>query len=303
GKIGKRPGPLDHDDLVTRAATADDVNELWLTDITEHWTDEGELYLCAIDDVFSGRIVGYSALEICLGTGELHPQVEYCLDRGQQVRDRGVGGGSEIDRHLLTGACFHLLRGNAEGRGRLVADPVGAREVCRMTTQQIGRRGDPLPFEGAGGKAPEGDLRAELLHVGLSQQLLGPSTDGCTSRVVDVLERLLQSIAEHDRAPHGVACSDQLTGAERRCMGGACATCVPSRIARNVGACPSQSGSRCPVTTSADSDGSETCCPGVPGAGSVISRGREPSASRAVAACSRQVWRAESRYVAWSSSC
>ena len=34
---------------------ADDVNELWLTDITEHPTDEGKLYLCAIKDVFSGR--------------------------------------------------------------------------------------------------------------------------------------------------------------------------------------------------------------------------------------------------------
>ena len=27
---------------------------------TEHWTDEGKLYLCAIKDAFSGRIVGYS---------------------------------------------------------------------------------------------------------------------------------------------------------------------------------------------------------------------------------------------------
>ncbi|GAB2531703.1 hypothetical protein GCM10027268_00390 [Brachybacterium huguangmaarense] len=27
---------------------------------SEHWTDEGKLYLCAIKDVFSGRIVGYS---------------------------------------------------------------------------------------------------------------------------------------------------------------------------------------------------------------------------------------------------
>src|SRR5699024_6720259 len=43
-----------------RDFTADDVNELWLTDITEHWTDEGKLYLCAIKDAFSGRIVGYS---------------------------------------------------------------------------------------------------------------------------------------------------------------------------------------------------------------------------------------------------
>ncbi|WP_460477386.1 DDE-type integrase/transposase/recombinase, partial [Brachybacterium huguangmaarense] len=60
GKNGKRPGPPVHDDLVKRDFTADDVNELWLTDITEHPTDEGKLYLCAIKDVFSGRIVGYS---------------------------------------------------------------------------------------------------------------------------------------------------------------------------------------------------------------------------------------------------
>ena len=32
----------------------------WLTDITEHPTSEGKLYLCAIKDVWSTRIVGYS---------------------------------------------------------------------------------------------------------------------------------------------------------------------------------------------------------------------------------------------------
>ena len=35
-------------------------NRVWLTDITEHWTGEGKLYLCAIKDACSGRIVGYS---------------------------------------------------------------------------------------------------------------------------------------------------------------------------------------------------------------------------------------------------
>ncbi|MFC6356072.1 DDE-type integrase/transposase/recombinase [Luethyella okanaganae] len=40
--------------------TADGPNELWLIDITEHRTAEGEIYLCAIKDAFSGRIVGYS---------------------------------------------------------------------------------------------------------------------------------------------------------------------------------------------------------------------------------------------------
>ena len=57
---GKRPGPAVHDDLVRREFTAAHPNELWLTDITEHPTAEGKLYLCAIKDACSNRIVGYS---------------------------------------------------------------------------------------------------------------------------------------------------------------------------------------------------------------------------------------------------
>lgn len=43
-----------------RLFTAPSADELWLTDITEHRTDEGKLYLCAIKDVWSNRIVRYS---------------------------------------------------------------------------------------------------------------------------------------------------------------------------------------------------------------------------------------------------
>ena len=56
----RRPGPAVHDDHVRRDFTADRPNELWLTDITEHRTGEGKVYLCAVKDVFSNRIVGYS---------------------------------------------------------------------------------------------------------------------------------------------------------------------------------------------------------------------------------------------------
>jgi putative transposase len=61
-KAGVRPkaSPPVHDDLVKRNFAASAVNELWLTDITEHRTGEGKLYLCAIKDVYSNRIVGYS---------------------------------------------------------------------------------------------------------------------------------------------------------------------------------------------------------------------------------------------------
>ncbi|MEU5467441.1 IS3 family transposase [Kocuria salsicia] len=68
-KNGKRPGPPVRDDLCAvvdehgrtgHVFAAETANGLWLTDSTEHKTAEGKLYLCAIKDVFSCRIVGYS---------------------------------------------------------------------------------------------------------------------------------------------------------------------------------------------------------------------------------------------------
>jgi len=62
GRNGKkrRPGTPAFDDLVKRDFTAAEPNTLWLVDITEHHTAEGKLYLCAIKDCFSNKIVGYS---------------------------------------------------------------------------------------------------------------------------------------------------------------------------------------------------------------------------------------------------
>ncbi|WP_328999492.1 IS3 family transposase [Kribbella sp. NBC_00709] len=58
--LNRKAGPPVHDDLVKRVFTAAAPNLVWLTDITEHATTEGKLYLCAIKDVYSNRIVGYS---------------------------------------------------------------------------------------------------------------------------------------------------------------------------------------------------------------------------------------------------
>jgi transposase InsO family protein len=99
GKNGK-VGPPVHDDLVGRDFTADGPNQLWLDDITEHHTGEGKLYLCAIKDVFSNRIVGYSIdsrMKSRLATQALNSAVARrgdiagCVihsDRGSQFRSR-----------------------------------------------------------------------------------------------------------------------------------------------------------------------------------------------------------------------
>jgi putative transposase len=98
----RKPGPPVHEDLVERDFTATGPNRLWLTDITEHPTAEGKLYLCAVKDVWSRRIVGYAidsrmtshlavdALEMAIARrGRDHvPGCVVHADRGSQFRSR-----------------------------------------------------------------------------------------------------------------------------------------------------------------------------------------------------------------------
>lgn len=109
GKVGK-PGPAVHDDLlavvdqkgrVRHEFTATAPNQVWLTDITEHPTGEGKLYLCAIKDCYSNKIVGYSIdsrMKSLLAASALRnaiairsPAGTIChSDRGSQFRSKKV---------------------------------------------------------------------------------------------------------------------------------------------------------------------------------------------------------------------
>jgi len=115
---GKKPGPPVHDDLVQRDFTADAPNRLWLTDITEHRTGEGKLYLCAVKDAYSNRIIGYSisdrmksriavaAIESAVARRHIEGTVVAgCIvhsDRGSQFRSRKAQ--RALNRHHLVGS-------------------------------------------------------------------------------------------------------------------------------------------------------------------------------------------------------
>jgi putative transposase len=112
--LSRKAGPPVHDDLVARQFTAEGPDRTWLTDITEHSTGEGKLYLCAIKDVYSNRIVGYSmdarmtaalavsalrnavALRCPAGTAVVHS------DRGSQFRSTAYV--RTLREHGLTGS-------------------------------------------------------------------------------------------------------------------------------------------------------------------------------------------------------
>lgn len=143
-KTGRRtrPGEPVHDDLVRRAFGAKTPNQLWFTDITEHPTAEGKLYLCAVKDAFSGRIVGYSmdhrmkaslavaALRNAIGLRSPAGTVVHS-DRGSQFRSgkfvRLLRGAGLIGSMGRTGTCadnaamesfFALLQKNVLDRRR-----------------------------------------------------------------------------------------------------------------------------------------------------------------------------------------
>ena len=122
-KNGKKPGPAVHDDLCVvidehgrerHRFVASRPNQLWLTDITEHKTSEGRLYLCAIKDAFSGRIVGYSidsrmkaslAVRAVRNAVRMRGDVNGCIvhsDRGSQFRSRKLR--RELAVHNLVGS-------------------------------------------------------------------------------------------------------------------------------------------------------------------------------------------------------
>lgn len=69
-----------HEDLVQRRFVADGPDRLWLTDITEHPTHEGKVYLAAVLDVFSRRIVGWSIAD--------HLRAELVVDAIEMARWR-----------------------------------------------------------------------------------------------------------------------------------------------------------------------------------------------------------------------
>ena len=113
-RSGKKPGPPVHDDLVNRDFSAEAPNELWLGDITEHRTREGKLYLCAVKDVFSNRIIGYSidtrmksriAVNALNNAVARRGDVAGCIfhtDRGSQFRSRKLQ--RALNRHHMVGS-------------------------------------------------------------------------------------------------------------------------------------------------------------------------------------------------------
>jgi transposase InsO family protein len=101
-KAGSNPAP----NLLTHSALPKAADRVWVADITYIWTQQGWLYLAAVMDLFSRRIVGWYAAEHLRSS-----LAEQALKQALRLRrpgpgllhhsDRGFQYGSQAYRNLL----------------------------------------------------------------------------------------------------------------------------------------------------------------------------------------------------------
>lgn len=116
------PGVRVADDLVKRQFRPEEPNQLWFTDITYLRTWEGWLYLAAVQDAYSRRIVGWqmadhmrtelvaNALQMAVNGRRPDPGLIHHSDQGSQFVSLGFGqlcARSGIARSMgSTGVCW-----------------------------------------------------------------------------------------------------------------------------------------------------------------------------------------------------
>jgi putative transposase len=103
-------------------------DQVWLSDITYLWTREGWLYVCAVLDLFTRRIVGWAIAE--------HMTRQLVLDAMRMARDR---------RQPAPGLIFHSDRGS-QYASQEVRDWLAA-QAMRQSMSGTGNCFDNAPME------------------------------------------------------------------------------------------------------------------------------------------------------------
>jgi putative transposase len=115
------PGVRVADDLVERQFRPAGANVLWVADITYLRTWEGWLYLAAVQDAFSRRIVGWSMAD--------HMRSELVVDALQMALHRRRPGPGLV-HHSDQGSQFVSLAFGQQARDAGIAVSMGSRGDC-----------------------------------------------------------------------------------------------------------------------------------------------------------------------------
>ena len=147
------------DDLVDRKFTAEAPNQVWVADITYLRTWQGWLYLVAVQDLYSRRIVGWSMQD--------HMRAELVTDALEMALAR---------RRPTPGLIWHSDQGS-----QFVSLAFGQKARAAGIAQSMGSKGDC--FDNAVAESFFATLKKELVH-----RRSWPTKDELRTEVFDYIE-------------------------------------------------------------------------------------------------------------------
>jgi putative transposase len=162
------PGVRVADDLVERQFRPDGPNQLWVADITYLRTWEGWLYLAAVQDAYSRRIVGWSMAE--------HMRKELVIDALQMAVHR---------RRPAPGLIHHSDQG-----GQYVSLAFGQAARDAGISRSMGPKGDC--YDNAVAESFFATLKKELVH-----RRSWPTRRELTSEVFEYIEAFYNRVRRH----------------------------------------------------------------------------------------------------------
>jgi putative transposase len=162
------PGVRVCEDLVDRAFLASAPDRLWVADITYLRTWEGWLYLVAVQDVFSRRIVGWSMAD--------HMRTELVTDALQMAL---------AHRRPAPGLIWHSDQGS-----QFVSLAFGQKARAAGIAQSMGSRGDC--FDNAVAESFFATIKKELIH-----QRSWPSKAELRTEVFEYIEMFFHRRRRH----------------------------------------------------------------------------------------------------------
>lgn len=125
------PTPHTIPDLVGRRFDRGELNAVWTSDITYLATEQGWLYLCAVRDGCSRRVIGYAF------SASLHTDlVETALRRAVAFRDRDTGDTNGVIFHADRGCQYTSAQLHEAALELGVRLSVGRTGVCWDNAQQ-----------------------------------------------------------------------------------------------------------------------------------------------------------------------
>jgi putative transposase len=167
------PGVRFCEDLVDRAFLASAPDRLWVADITYLRTWEGWLYLVAVQDVFSRRIVGWSMAD--------HMRTELVTDAPQMAL---------AHRRPAPGLIWHSDQGS-----QFVSLAFGQKARAAGIAQSMGSRGDC--FDNAVAESFFATIKKELIH-----QRSWPSKAELRTEVFEYIEVFFNRRRRHSTLGH-----------------------------------------------------------------------------------------------------